>query len=343
MSVSRVPVGKQWRFMEVCGTHTMSIAGMGIRSLLGDRLRLVSGPGCPICVTSEGDLMRAVSLAGRDNVIITTFGDMMRVPAQGKSLLDARALGADVRVVYSPFNSLAIADENPGSEVVFLAVGFETTIPAIAATVEKANELGIKNFSILPMMKLVPPALRLLCEHPELAIDGFILPGHVSTIIGPEIYSFIVDEFGIPGVITGFSPEDIADCLLVLTGMIKKGAPKLVNSYYRAVHEGGNPTANALMERAFEPVTAYWRGIGDFPESGLALRSHLRSFDAQNRFELESGEPPELEGCRCGEIILGKIIPPECPMFEKRCNPENPLGPCMVSSEGACAAYYKYR
>ena len=216
--------GRTINLMEVCGTHTMSIARMGIRTILGEKLRLVSGPGCPVCVTSEGDIVRSIHLAGLPGVIVTTFGDMMRVPGGGKSLFDAKAGGADVRIIYSPTDSLKIAEDNPDKQVVFLAVGFETTIPSIAATVELAGKRNLSNFSILPMMKLVPPALRLLCEHPELAIDGFILPGHVSTIIGHQPYRFIVEDFGIPSVITGFTDRDIADGLLRMSAMLASGA-----------------------------------------------------------------------------------------------------------------------
>ncbi len=341
--LERIPKGERWQIMEVCGTHTMSIAKMGIRELLDPKLRLVSGPGCPVCVTSQGDVMRSLYLAKLPDVIITTFGDMMRVPADGRSLFDARAAGADVRIVYSPMDSLKVAADNPEKQVVFLAVGFETTIPAIAATVEAAARNGVDNFSILPMMKLVPPALRLLCEHPELKIDGFILPGHVSTIIGMKPYRFIVDEFGIPSVITGFTDVDVADSLLLLTEMIASGEARLDNSYTRAVHEDGNPAARDAISRIFESAPAFWRGIGNLDGSGLRLREKYGDFDALRRFSPPLDEPPEPSGCLCGHVILGKIIPPECPQFGEVCTPENPLGPCMVSSEGACAAYYKYR
>ncbi|RKZ29365.1 hydrogenase formation protein HypD [bacterium] len=340
--VELLPDGKRWQVMEVCGTHTMSIARMGIRTILGEKLRLVSGPGCPVCVTSEGDIVRSIHLAGLPGVIVTTFGDMMRVPGGGKSLFDAKAGGADVRIIYSPTDSLKIAEDNPDKQVVFLAVGFETTIPSIAATVELAGKRNLSNFSILPMMKLVPPALRLLCEHPELAIDGFILPGHVSTIIGHQPYRFIVEDFGIPSVITGFTDRDIADGLLRMSAMLASGAARLENSYARAVPEDGNSSARALMEQVFEPANAYWRGVGELAASGLNCRNEYARFDARTHFELPDGEPPEPPGCLCGAVILGKVLPTDCPQFGKSCAPENPLGPCMVSSEGACAAYHKY-
>jgi len=329
--------------MEVCGTHTMAIAKMGLREFLGDKIRLVSGPGCPVCVTSDEDLYHALYLAEQPDVITTTFGDMMRVPVAGRSLFDSRADGADVRIVYSPDDAIKIALDNPDSEVVFLAVGFETTIPTIAAAIVEAKFAGIGNFSILPMMKLVPPALRMLCEHPELAIDGFILPGHVSTIIGTIPYEFVADEFRIPGVITGFTDSDIADALLILTEMIASNEPEITNSYKRAVPSNGNLAAQAIIERVFVPGDAVWRGIGDLPGSGLDLRGEYSSFDVTTKFDLPTNPPVIDTGCRCGEVILGKIIPPECPHFGAKCTTENPLGPCMVSSEGACAAYYKYR
>ncbi len=329
--------------MEVCGTHTMSIARMGIRELLSDKIRLVSGPGCPVCVTSDGDLMKAIALAEIPEVIVTTFGDMVRVPVGGKSLFDSKADGADVRIVYSPDDALKIAQDNPGNEVVFLAVGFETTIPAIGASIIEAKDMGLKNYSILPMMKLVPPALRILCEHPELAIDGFVLPGHVSTIIGTSPYRFVADEFNIPGVITGFTVRDIADGLLILTKLISKGEAKIINSYNRAVSDSGNESARRLINIVFELDNAQWRGIGQIPNSGLKLREKYNKYDTRYRFELLQTEPCSNPLCRCGEVILGKILPTECPQFAEVCSPENPLGPCMVSSEGACAAYYKYR
>lgn len=329
--------------MEVCGTHTMAIAKMGIREILGDRVRLISGPGCPVCVTSDGDLMRSLALAESSGVIVATFGDMVRVPIRDKSLFDAKAGGAEVRVVYSPDDALRIASENPDKEVVFLAVGFETTIPAIAGSIVEAERAGIRNYSILPMMKVVPPALRLLCGHPELAIDGFILPGHVSAIIGASPYRFVAEEYGIPGVITGFSEDDIADGLLILSELIMNNDARIVNSYSRAVCEAGNPIAIGLIEEVFEPCDACWRGIGNMPSSGLKPRDEYRGFDVRNRIVLPETEPAPDSRCRCGEVILGKIIPPECPQFSVGCTPSNPLGPCMVSSEGACAAYFKYR
>jgi len=341
--MDRIPAGECLNIMEVCGTHTMAIAQMGIRELLGDKVRLVSGPGCPVCVTSDGDILRSLALAEEPDVIVATFGDMVRVPMNNRSLFSAKAEGADVRIVYSPDDALKIAIENPRKKVVFLAVGFETTIPTIAGSIVESHEAGISNYAILPMMKVVPPALRLLCEHPLLQIDGFILPGHVSTIIGTEVYNFIASEFGIPGVITGFTDNDIADSLLLLSDMITSGEARIINSYRRAVSAKGNIAAQRLIEKVFEPADAFWRGIGEFPASGLGLREEFAQFDIRNHMILPNDEPPSDPRCRCGEVILGRILPTECPRFGTLCTPENPLGPCMVSSEGACAAYYKYR
>ncbi|MGC9316027.1 MAG: hydrogenase formation protein HypD [bacterium] len=341
--VNRVSAGECLNIMEVCGTHTMAIAQMGIRELLGDKVRLVSGPGCPVCVTSDGDLIRSMALSEAPDVIVATFGDMVRVPIKNRSLFSSKAEGADVRIVYSPDDALKIAVENPGKRVVFLAVGFETTIPAIAGSIVEAEAAGITNYAILPMMKVVPPALRLLCEHPLLQIDGFILPGHVSAIIGTKPYGFVASEFGIPGVITGFTDDDIADGLLLLSDMISSGNPRIVNSYRRAVTDEGNIAAQRLIDKVFEPDDAYWRGIGFFPKSGLKLRQEYSKFDIREYIDLPDSEPPPDSRCRCGEVILGRILPTECPQFGTNCTSENPLGPCMVSSEGACAAYYKYR
>jgi hydrogenase expression/formation protein HypD len=342
LCLSKVPKGKVWKFMEVCGTHTMSIAKMGIRSLLGERIQLTSGPGCPVCVTSESDLRKIMFLSKMDNVIIATFGDMVRVPIGGKNLLDSSADGSHIEIVYSPIDSLKIARDNPESNVVFLAVGFETTSPTIAATIIAAERSGVENFFILPMMKLIPPALRLLCAHPDLQINGFLLPGHVSAIIGVEPYLFIAEEFHKPGVVAGFDDFDIADSLLRLVDMQSKGEARIENSYSRAVLQKGNIEAQRIAARVFRPVDVEWRGIGSLAESGLGLRDEFSRFDAVKRFDIPKLEVNPDPRCRCGDVILGKIPPQSCPQFGRSCTPNNPLGPCMVSSEGACAACYKY-
>jgi len=341
--VEMIPDGKRFNIMEVCGTHTMAIARMGVRGILGGKMRLVSGPGCPVCVTSEGDISRALYLANLDEVIVATFGDMVRVPSGGLSLLDAESIGARVRVVFSPMDAVQIARENPNDEVVFLGVGFETTAPTIAGAVLTARDEGVRNFSVLPMMKLVPPALELLCGHPELNIDGFILPGHVSAIIGTEPYRFIVERHGKPCVIAGFEDEDIADALLRLAEMFVSGEARLENSYSRAVPDEGNPRAREIMDEVFLPGGAEWRAIGELPESGLGFREEFAPFDANIRFDVPKFDNAPNPLCLCGDVILGKISPHSCPQFGLNCTPTEPLGPCMVSSEGACAAYFKYQ
>ncbi|MCK5833928.1 hydrogenase formation protein HypD [bacterium] len=338
-----IPKERRLSFMEVCGTHTMAIARMGIRSLLGNKIRLISGPGCPVCVTSESDIARALYLAGLNNVIITTFGDMLRVPSNGVSLQDINSEGGRTEVVFSPVDALEIAKQNEDSQIVFLGVGFETTSPTIAASAILAREQNIHNFSILPMMKTVTPALKFLCEQPDIAIDGFILPGHVSAIIGEEPYIFISDDYNLPCVIAGFEPEDVADTILRLTKMAISGSANLENSYSRAVKAEGNPKAKAIVNKVFRTADAEWRGIGSLPDSGLAFKDKFSEFNASNRFTIPHFDIKPDPRCRCGEVILGKIIPPECPQFGLKCTPTKPLGPCMVSSEGACAAYFKYR
>jgi len=344
--LTRVPDGVEWRIMEVCGTHTMSIARMGIKNLLKGKIKLVSGPGCPVCVTADSDLSIAIKISRTPGIIVTTFGDMMRVPSNGTSLAATVAEGSDVRVVYSPEDALKIAIENPEKEIVFIAVGFETTAPAIAAILILAKEKRIENFSILSMLKTIPNALEFILKSPEFNIDGLILPGHVSTIIGSRPYEFIPEKYDVPAVITGFGDPDILDGLLSLTEIISQKKPALKNSYNRAVPSYGNKTALSIIEKVFEQSSANWRGIGSLENSGLVLRDSFAEFDAQKKFanhiesyEIVSHEPAN---CRCGEVIMGKITPRECPLFAVICEPGNPIGPCMVSSEGACAAEYKY-
>jgi hydrogenase expression/formation protein HypD len=332
--------------MEVCGTHTMAISSSGIRRAVDPRLKLVSGPGCPVCVTGDEEIDRALGLAYLDNVTVLTFGDMMRVPGSLGSLADARAKGADVRVVYSPLDGLAFAGAEPKREFVFLGVGFETTAPTVAATVLKAQKMGIKNFSVLPMFKLIPPALAFIAGNKRINIDGFILPGHVSTIIGAEPYRFLVNRYRLPCCITGFEPGDILAGIYILLNQIGN-KPRVAIQYRRSVQQKGNSAARRLMSRVFKRVDAVWRGIGRIRSSGLGFKNRFEAFDAGKRFgfQVSVGNRPGVRarsGCRCGEVILGLIIPPECKLFGRVCTPEKPVGPCMVSSEGACAAYYKY-
>ena len=331
-----------FRAMEVCGTHTVSIFRTGIRSLLPERIELISGPGCPVCVTPIGEIDRAVSLAHRQDVALLTFGDLMRVPGSTSSLSLARAEGSDVRVITSPLETLEIAQGEPGKRVVFFAVGFETTSPAIAATVREAQRKGIDNLFVLSSLRLIPPALRVLLSSGRLALDGFLLPGHVSVIIGTEPYSFLAREFSSRGVITGFEALDILEGVSMLLRQKKEGRAAIEIQYRRAVRAEGNPRALRIMEEVFMPVDARWRGLGTIPNSGLALRGEFREMDAAEAFDMPYEEVDDPPGCRCGEVLQGLIGPPECPLFGTRCTPQHPVGPCMVSSEGSCAAFHRY-
>jgi len=327
-------------FMEVCGTHTMAIARYGLRELLPPGVRLVSGPGCPVCVTAMRDLDTVVALCGLPGMTIATFGDLVRVPASRASLAEARAAGADVRVVYSPLDAVELAVADPTREVVFVGIGFETTAPTTAAAVVEARQRGVRNFSILALHKTMPLALKALLELGETPIRGFLLPGHVSVITGSECFAFLAADHGVGGVVAGFQPSDILEALLML---VRQGVPAVDNQYTRAVQPQGNPAAQALMDRVFEPCDADWRGLGLIPGSGLRLRTEFADHDAAVRFPVDAGEPLEPAGCRCGDVLRGVTDPAECPLFGRRCRPETPVGACMVSSEGACAARYRYR
>jgi len=330
------------RLMEVCGTHTMSIFKNGIRTLLPDTLTLLSGPGCPVCVTSQNDIDAFIALARIKDVIITTFGDLMRVPGTTSSLQMERANGKDIRMVYSALDALNIASENPSKHIIFLGVGFETTAPTIAASLLMAQERGLKNYSVFSAHKIVPPALEALMQTDGIRIDGFILPGHVSVIIGTSAYRSFFERFQTPCVIAGFEPTDILQAIAALVRQIEAGAPELANAYSRAVATQGNPRAKTIMAQVFRPVDTTWRGIGRIPQSGLKIRDAFASYDAQQRFELPLFNSREPLGCLCGEILTGMKIPPQCPLYKKRCTPATPVGACMVSSEGTCAAYYRY-
>jgi hydrogenase expression/formation protein HypD len=328
--------------MEVCGTHTMAIHKFGIKGMLPESVKLLSGPGCPVCVTPNQYMDRAVALARRHDVIVTTFGDMMRVPGSSSSLEKVRAQGADVRMVYSCRDSLSLAREHQDKKIVFLGVGFETTSPTIAATLEEAEKQGVRNFYVLCGHKLIPPAMRALVENRDVKVQGFICPAHVSTIIGAEPYQFLADEYGIPCVIAGFEPLDILQGVAMLAKMIIEERPAVMNQYQRVAHLRGNPIAQQLLSRVFEICSSTWRGIGEIPASGYRIADALAHRDAGNMIDVEVERLREHEGCRCGEILQGLIIPSQCPLYAETCTPENPIGPCMVSSEGTCAAYYKY-
>ena len=333
------------RLMEVCGTHTMAIAKAGIRQMLPEGAELLSGPGCPVCVTHQGVIDAFLELSMNPNVTIATYGDMIRVPGskRGDNLARRRALGAKIEVVYSPVDAVEYAKTHPEREVVFLGVGFETTAPGTAAAVLTAREEGVKNFSVLSMLKRVEPALRALVAMEDFHVDGFLCPGHVATIIGAEGFRYLPEELHIPAVIGGFEPEDILTAIYHLLRQTAEGEAKLENEYRRAVRQEGNTAAMAIIDRVLEPRDDLWRGLGFIPQSGYGFKEEYADFDAERRFDVEVKETATIPGCSCGEIMKGKLHPHECPLFGKVCTPEDPVGPCMVSSEGACAAAYKYR
>ncbi len=327
-------------FMEVCGTHTMAIARFGLRDLLPAAVRLVSGPGCPVCVTAMADLDRVVALARLPEVTLATFGDLVRVPASRSSLAAERAAGADVRVVYSARDAVEIAAAEPGRQVVFAGIGFETTAPTVAAALLEAQAKGVANFSVLSLHKTMPLPLKALLELGETDISGFILPGHVSVVTGSGCYRFLARDYGVGGVIAGFEAHDVLQALLAL---VRQTEPAIEIEYGRAVRAEGNVVARRVMDQVFEPCDADWRGLGVIPGSGLRLRAEYAAFDAERRFTVNAGEPLEPRGCRCGEVLRGVLDPAACALFGARCTPEDPVGACMVSSEGACAARYRYR
>lgn len=336
-----VPEG-EISFMEVCGTHTMSIHRYGIKSLLPENIRLLSGPGCPVCVTPVSYMDTAIQYSRDPCFMITTFGDLFRVPGSDSSLAREKALGADVKIVYSPLGALDLARRNREKHVIFLGIGFETTLPAIASAIVYAKEENMDNFSVLFGGKTVPNVLRVLAGSPDLKIAGLMLPGHVSAIIGVEPYRFLASEFSIPCAITGFEPLDILFSIARLLEMVNTGRPEVINLYPRTVKDGGNARACDLIQRVFSPIDSDWRGIGRIPESGLTIREEFARYDAARRFPIEALPGRVHPGCRCGEVLKGVITPLECPLFGKGCDPESPIGACMVSSEGTCAAYYKY-
>lgn len=340
-------VARPVRIMEVCGTHTMAIARAGVRQLLPSAVSLISGPGCPVCVTSQGEIDAFLALGEQPGVVLTSFGDMLRVPGSGGSLEQMKAKGADTRIVYSPMDAVHLAEALPGKEVIFFGIGFETTVPTVAAALAEARRRNVHNFSVLSAHKLIPPALAALATDPELAVDGFLLPGHVSVILGLEPYRFLAQEHRIPCVIAGFEATDILEALLLLVTQLAEGRAELENQYQRAVRSEGNPVARALMESVFLPGDAVWRGLGCIPGSGLAIRPEYAAWDARRKFEDVDWERfasvPEPRACRCGHVLKGIASPHDCPLFGRACTPEHPVGPCMVSSEGTCAAYYRYQ
>lgn len=343
----RALVDRPTSLMEVCGTHTVAISRWGLRSLMPPDLKLLSGPGCPVCVTSVSEIDRAVAAARTPGVIVATFGDMMRVPGSASSLEEERARGADVRIVYSPLDALGMARADRAAEVVLVGVGFETTSPAIAATVLEAERGRVTNFSVLPLFKLVPPALDMLARVPGRPLDGFLCPGHVSVIIGSKAYEPIAARFGIPCVVAGFEPVDILAAIVMLLEQVRgvregRAQAAVETQYRRAVTPDGNRRAQELLDTVFEVRDAEWRGIGEIPRSGHGFRERFRAFDAGARLALPAAAAADASDCICGDIMLGRKTPPDCPLFATRCTPREPVGPCMVSSEGACAAFHRY-
>ncbi len=329
-------------FMEVCGTHTVSLFRSGVKSQLPEGLRLISGPGCPVCVTSQGYIDAACDLATREGINICTYGDMVRVPGGSASLESRRAEGAKVTVVYSARDAVRLAAEHPDRTFVFLAVGFETTAPATAAALLEADKKNLQNFFVLMGHKLVIPAMQTLLSAGEVPIDGFLCPGHVSVIIGSDAYKPIVEQYQKPCVVTGFEPEQMLAGIAALARQMENKKPALENVYQSVVSDQGNPIAQQLMNKVFIPADTVWRAMGTIPASGLELQEPYKRFDALAHFNMEIGPDYDPPGCRCGEVIQGKVEPIECSLFGNRCTPAHPVGPCMVSSEGTCAAWYKY-
>jgi hydrogenase expression/formation protein HypD len=328
------------RFMEVCGTHTMAIAESGLKSLFPDNLQLVSGPGCPVCVTEKLFIDQALETGRRYDACLVTFGDLIRVPGSAGSLASYRSEGGRVRVVYSPLDTIDIAAKEAPRPVVFLGVGFETTIPTVAATVMAAKSRGVENLYVLPAFKTIHPPLKVLAAKDEL--HGFLLPGHVSTILGADCYGYLARDYGKPGVVAGFEPLDILLALRDLVSVAASGSPAVVNAYRRVVRPDGNPTARATMYEVFEPADASWRGLGPIPASGLKFRSEYADYNATSCLPVEVPPAKDDPRCLCAAILTGTRTPDKCGLFGRECTPEDPVGPCMVSSEGTCAAYYKY-
>lgn len=330
------------RFMEVCGTHTMAIAQFGLKSLLPPQIRLVSGPGCPVCVTPVGYLDHALALAADARNLVATFGDLLRVPGSTSSLLAERARGTDVRVVYSPLDAVLLAKQYPDRRVIFLGVGFETTAPTVAAAILKAEQLGLENFFVLTSHKTMPAPMAALSADPGLLIQGYLCPAHVSTVIGAAAYQPLVERFGIPCVVTGFEPADVLQGVLWLLRQQLAGDARVEIQYRRAVTWQGGQRAQELLGQLFEPCAAEWRGLGVIEQSGLQIRERYSRFDAARMLPVSLPEPREPQGCRCGGVLTGQIEPVDCPLFGKVCTPEAPVGACMVSSEGSCAAAWRY-
>jgi hydrogenase expression/formation protein HypD len=333
---------KHIKLMEFCGGHTVAIFKHGLRQLLPSNIEMLSGPGCPVCVTASADLDRAIAMGKLPNVIITSFGDMVRVPGSSGSLQKAKAEGADVRIVYSVQDALKIVKDNPEKSIIFIGIGFETTAPTIAASILQAEQEKIKNYYVLSLHKVCPPIMKAILELGEVKLDGIICPGHVSAIIGARPYQFLPDEYNIACAISGFEPVDILMAVDSLVEQIESGHPRVDITYRRGVKEEGNTEALHLMEKVFEIGEADWRGIGIVPQSGLKIRPEYEKYDAAKNFTVKVSPGREPKGCICGAVLRGVSTPLECKLFKVACTPERPIGPCMVSSEGSCATYYQY-
>ncbi|KKL60308.1 hypothetical protein LCGC14_2206610 [marine sediment metagenome] len=342
-AVAKGKIDRPLNLMEVCGTHTVALFRHGVRGLLPEGIRLLSGPGCPVCVTGIPDVESAMAIARMPGVVLCTFGDMMRVPGGKLTLFDAKADGADVRIVYSPLDALKLAAENPDLKVVFFATGFETTSPLVAATIMQAEVQGVENFYVHTVHKLVPPALEALLGSGEVKIDGLVLPGHACSITGTGPFEFVAEKHGVPAVVTGFGALDMLEGILMILNQIVAGRPEVDIQYKKIVRPEGNPRALQALDKVFTPADAYWRGIGSIPQSGFALKEPYAKREAlQVLGPIAVPEYSEPKGCSCGEVLKGLKLPTDCKLFGKACTPERPVGACMVSTEGSCAAYFKY-
>jgi hydrogenase expression/formation protein HypD len=342
-SITDLTADDEFKFMEVCGGHTHTIYRHGIEHILPAGVELVHGPGCPVCVIPMGRIDDAIWLAEKPGMIFTSFGDMMRVPGSTGSLLDAKARGADARFVYSPLDALRIAVENPDKEVVFFAVGFETTAPSTAVTLVRAKELGVKNFTVFCNHVTIVPPIKAILDSPDLRLNGFLGPGHVSTVVGNRPYRFVPEVYGKPIVVAGFEPLDILQSVYMLLAQIRDGRCEVENQYGRVVRDDGNPQAIALLAEVFELRPHFeWRGLGFISQSALKLNANYADFDAELRYDMPGVRVADPKACQCGEVLKGVIKPWECKVFGTACTPETPIGTCMVSPEGACAAYYNF-
>lgn len=332
---------RTYKIMEVCGTHTMAIARSGIRSMLPENVELISGPGCPVCVTSQGEIDLFFDLL-KFGASVASFGDLLRIPgSSGETLIDKRARGADVNVVYSPLDTVKLAELNPDKHYTFLGIGFETTAPTVAALIMAAKEKGLKNISVLSFCKTMPAAFDLILSDKELHLDGFLCPGHVTAVTGVKLYEPIV-KAGKAAVVAGFEPVEILDAVYEIVKQANNKDFHIVNKYRRVVPDEGNAYARDILAKVFYESSSTWRGLGELQKSGLAIREEYEEYDALKRFNLQPKNVIEIKGCKCGQVLTGKIKPKDCPLFEKRCTPDDPVGPCMVSGEGTCAAYYKF-